>query len=97
MGRYSSLSPEYKRTLIQGLVLILIIFLLAGLVLDHGLTAQITLMAALGYLGAVTVIAMRRPQTPTRIDILLIRWGFIPLWFAAQYLVREAWTWMGRL
>ena len=72
-------------------------FVLAGLVLDGGLAVQITLMAVAGYLGGVAVMAARRPQAPTSADVWLLRWGFVPLWIAAQVGVRYAWSWMGRL
>ncbi len=43
------------------------------------------------------VMAIRRPLTPTATDLWLLRWGFVPLWLAAQMGVRYAWCWMGRL
>src|SRR5262249_24883807 len=92
-----ALSPEYSRALGRGAVVIFLLFALASLVLDYGVTAQITLMAVLGYLGGVAVMAVRRPWTPTKADLWLLRWGFIPLWLAAQVGVRYAWSWMGRL
>lgn len=93
----SALSPEYSRSLGRGTMVALLLFLFAGLVLDGGLTAQITLMAVLGYLGGVAVMAIRRPQAPTAADVWLLRWGFVPLWFATQVGARCAWSWMGWL
>jgi len=94
--RYT-LSPEYKRSFTCGaLVVFVVLFLASGF--DHDpVTTQITLMAALGYFGGVAVVAIRRPQAPTLADLWLMRWGYIPLWLAAQFLVRDAWIWMGRL
>jgi hypothetical protein len=92
-----ALSPEYSRSLGHGTVFVLLLIELSGLVLDGGLTAQITLMAVLGYLGGVTVLVVRRPQAPTATDLWLLRWGFVPLWLAVQVGTRYAWTWMGRL
>jgi hypothetical protein len=91
------LSPAYRGAVVVGSVLVLAVLVLATLVLDGGLTAQVTLMAIMGYLGGVAVMACRRPQAPSALDLWLVRWGFIPLWFAAQVLARYAWTLMGRL
>ena len=94
MKPHSVLSPEYRCSLAHGVLVVFLLLILAS-GFDHDpVTTQITLMAALGYLGGVTVIAIRRPQTPTETDVWLMRWGFIPLFFAAQIAVRETWTWM---
>ena len=90
------LSPEYSRALGHGAVVVLLLFVFTGLLLDGGLTAQITLIAALGYLGGVAVMVVRRPQAPTAADLWLLRWGFVPLWLVAQVGARYAWSWMGR-
>lgn len=47
----AALSPDYRRALGRGTLVVFMLFVFSKLVLDHGLTAQITLMAALGYLG----------------------------------------------
>lgn len=91
------LSPQYGRALGRGAVVISLILILAALVLDGGLTAQVTLIAIMGYLGGVTAVACRRPQSPSRFDLLLIAWGFVPLWLLVQFGARYAWTAMGRL
>ena len=93
----SALSPKYNRSLGQGMIMMFLFFVVAGLVLDGGLTTQITLIAVFGYLGGVAVMAVRRPQSPTTTDVWLLRWGFVPLWIAAQVGARCAWSWMGRL
>lgn len=92
-----TLSPEYSRSLGHGILLVFLLIVISELVLDGGLTAQITLMAAMGYLGGIAVMVVRRPLAPTATDLWLLRWGFVSLWFAAQVGTRYAWTWMGRL
>jgi hypothetical protein len=91
------MTPDYRHALGRGTLVAFMLFVFSKLVLDHGLTAQITLMATLGYLGGAAVMAIRRPLTPTATDLWLLRWGFAPLWLAAQIGVRQAWSWMGRL
>ena len=89
------LSNEYSRALSRGA---LVIFLLLVLATGFGsLTTQITLMAALAYLGGVAVVIIRRPQAPTVIDLRLMRWGFLYLWFLAQIGARLVWSWRGLL
>lgn len=97
MPNETALSSEYSRALGHGAIVVFFLFISAGLVLDGGLTAQITLMATLGYLGGVVVMAVRRPQTPTATDLWMLRYGFAPLCLIAQVGVRYAWSWMGRL
>ena len=91
------LSPQYGRALGRGAAVICVVCILAALVLDGGLTVQVTLIAIMGYLGGVTAVACRRPQSPSRFDLMLIAWGFVPLWLIVQFGARYAWTAMGRL
>ena len=91
------LSPQYGRALARGAAVIFLVCIQAALVLDGGLTVQVTLIAIMGYLGGVTAVACRRPQSPSRFDLMLIAWGFVPLWLIVQFGARYAWTAMGRL
>jgi hypothetical protein len=91
------LTPAYRRAVVVGSVVVLTFLVLSALLLDGGLTLQVTFMAILGYLGGLAVMASRRSQAPSGLDLLLVRWGFIPLWIAAQFGARYAWTLMGRL
>jgi hypothetical protein len=89
------LSNEYSRALGRGVPLIGLVFALADGY--SRLTAQITLMAILAYLGGVAVMVIRRPQAPTSNDLRLLRWGFLPLWFTAQVSARFVWSWRNLL
>ncbi len=93
----TSLTPSYRHAVVVGSVVALTFVVLSALLLDGGLTFQVTFMAILGYLGGLAVMAARRPQAPSALDLMLVRWGFIPLWIAAQFGARYAWTLMGRL
>ncbi|MBA4067077.1 MAG: hypothetical protein C0501_25880 [Isosphaera sp.] len=86
-------SPRYGPALAIGAAHAVFLLLASG----NALTAQITLMAALGYLGGAAVMVARRPRTPTEVDLWLLRLGFIPLWYLTQDAARGAWTWLGRL
>ena len=92
------LSPQYGRALGRGAAVISLFCIVAALVLDGGLTVQVTLISIMGYLGGVTAVACRRPQSsPSRFDLMLIAWGFVPLWLAVQFGDRYAWTAMGAI
>jgi hypothetical protein len=93
----SALAPEYSRSLCRGAMVVGLLFVLSALLVDGGLTARITLMAVLGYLAGVSVMAVRRPQAPTATDMRFLRWGLVPLWFTTQVCARCAWAWCGRL
>ena len=87
MNRSITLSPDYSRALGCG---VFQIFSIIVLVMWDRLAVQITLTAILAYLGGVAVIVIRRPQTPTTVDLRLLRWGFLPMWLGTQLSARLA-------
>lgn len=93
---YSTLSPEYSRCLGRGALVVGLILAASVLLLDGGVAVRATLIAVLGYLAGVAVMALRRPQTPTATDLNFLRWGFAPLW-SATYACALAWAWFGNL
>ena len=92
-----ALSPQYNGALLRGGLVAALLLGLSSLVLNGGLAIQVALMTSLGYVGGVAVIASRRPQAPTATDLWIVRWGFAPLWLAAQVAVPYCWHLMGRL
>ena len=82
---------------VLGSVVVLMFLVVSALLLDGGLTLQLTFMAVLGYLGGLAVMAARRPQVPAAMDLVLVRGEFGPLWIVAQFGARYAWPLMGRL
>jgi len=92
-----ALSPQYTAALLRSAIVAALLLGLSALVLDGGLVMQVALMTSLGYLGGVAMIASRRPQAPTATDLWVVRWGFAPLWLAAQIAVPYCWRLMERL
>ena len=92
-----ALSPQYTGALLRGAIVAALLLGLSALVLDGGLAMQVALMTSLGYLGGVVLIASHRPHAPTATDLWVVRWGFAPLWLAAQVAVPYCWHLMGRL
>ena len=83
--------------MVLGSVVVLMFLVVSTLLLDGGLTLQLTFMAVLGYLGGLAVMAARRPQVPAAMDLVLVRREFGPLRIVAQFGARYAWPLMGRL
>lgn len=77
------ISPRYKAEVWFALAVQLFIGLLAMLLLDGGRMARVMGVAALGFWLATALIVIRRPQTPTGLDLAWIRWGFGPIAFVA--------------
>jgi hypothetical protein len=76
------LSEDYDRAVKVSLVLHVVCLSVSGLLLDDGQLAQWCGVSLVAYWSAYTVIAVRRPQTPTKLDLFLIRWGYPALCFS---------------
>jgi hypothetical protein len=87
----------YWRPLVDGLILQLVLLGLSSLLLDEGLTAEINLIAWVGFWGAILVLLCRHPDRPTRFDLWTLRWGYLPLVLVVQGVARWVWHWRGLL
>jgi hypothetical protein len=58
---------------------------------------EISLAALLGYVAACIGIMVRRPWTPSRSDLLVVRFGFIPLCLLSVALFYLIWKARGVL
>ncbi len=54
--------------------------LLHMLLLDGGRMAWICGVTMLGFWASVALLMVRRPLSPSSIDIMFLRWGFFPLY-----------------
>jgi hypothetical protein len=83
--------PAIKSALLQqGVILVL-----AAGILDGGDIFSICLIALVAFWTGVFLIRRRRPQTPTRIDLFMIRGSYIPLCVIAFFLVHWFWRLRG--
>jgi len=64
-------------------------------ILDGGTTARICGIALAAFWGGATVLIWRRPQSPTKVDIQLLRFGCLPLAVLASLLVHAIWRLRG--
>ena len=66
------------------------ILVLASMILDGGVVAEICLFAAVAFWGGVALIRFRRP-VPTKIDLVLIEGSYIVLCLLAFFLTQWIW------
>lgn len=72
-----------------------LILVLAGMILDGGVIGQMCLYALAAFWGGVAVILIRRRQSPSRLDLLLVRGGYLPVCVLSVILTRAIWHWRG--
>ncbi len=73
------LSKDYQSALKVALLLQIIIGLGAAIAIDGGLTFDMWWRSMAVYWGCFVVMVFRRPNTPTKVDLWMIRYGFVPL------------------
>ena len=89
------ISPTYRKPVFEAVALQALLGLLSMLILDGGTTARICGIALVAFWGGATVLIWRRPQSPTKTDIELIRFGYLPLVLMAFFLVQFIWNLRG--
>ncbi len=90
-----SLSKDYRSALQPSVVLQIIIGLGAAIAIDGGASFELWWRPMAAYYGCFIVMVFRRPNTPTKLDLTLVKWGFvllIPCTFIFSVLI---WRWMG--
>ena len=73
------LSPAYRRPVWTAVLLQALTLLVSALLLDGGLMARICGCAMAAFWAGATSVTWRRPMHPTRLDLLYVRWGYLPL------------------
>ncbi len=90
-----SLSKDYQSALKAALLLQIVTGLLAAIAIHGGLLFELWWRPMAAYWGCFIVMVFRRPNTPTKLDLILVEWGFvllIPCTFIFSVLI---WRWMG--
>jgi len=71
----SKYNPAFKKSLlIQGVLAILTL-----LILDFGQTHRAFWVAFLCQWATVSLLLLRRPSNPSRLDLLIVRYGIVPI------------------
>ncbi len=89
------LSKEYWPALGVSLALQIPIGFLSFIALDGGMLWLFCYFAMIAYRCSFLLIIFRRPNTPTKDDLTLIRWGFIPCLFFVPFLMMAVWKLRG--
>jgi len=74
-------ADSYREPIKVAVVQQIIFLVLTALLLDGGQTFRACCITAIVHWVCIAMILVRRPIHPTRIDILLIKYGFLPLAF----------------
>lgn len=72
-----------------------IIMILAAMILDGGGIGQVCLFAIFGFWGGVLVLRARSRGVLTRVDLMLIRGGFLLVCVISFFVTRSVWAWRG--
>jgi hypothetical protein len=88
MKLLTQISSSYRRPVIEAAGLSAVLLILSFMILDLGQVALASMCAMVGFWIGVLLIVLRRPRSPTKADLLIIRLG--PLFFvvAAQFFVQ---------
>ncbi len=73
------LSPAYQRPVWTAVALQVLTQILFMLLVDGGLMASVGLFTMAAFWVGVGAIMWRRPMRPTRLDLVYVRWGYLPL------------------
>jgi hypothetical protein len=84
-------SPNFNAALLDGLKIQALLFILTALLLDGGATHRAFLVALLCQLAIDFLILVRRPMSPSKVDLAIVRYGNLPLfvaitWFGPDFL-----------
>ena len=95
MGTSLRISQSYRRPVFEAVGVQVLLGVLGLLNLDGGTTARICGIALIAFWAGAVVLVLRRPLSPTRMDIALIRFGYLPLLVVAFFLIHLIWTMRG--
>ena len=77
--KLSSLSTDYRNAVRVAAVVQVVMGLFISRSIDAGVSFELWWRAVVAFWGVFIVMILRRPYTPTKVDLILVRWGFIPL------------------
>ena len=90
----ASASP-YRMAITSAVVQQVIVLVLASMILDGGDLLAFCLVACLAFWVGVVFIRLRRGQTPTKMDLILIRSSYLLLCIITFFVVHLVWRLRG--
>ncbi len=73
------ISPKYDSPIFEAAALQILLGLLSALIIDEGTVAQICGIALIAFWAGAAVLIWRHRESPTRVDLGLIRFGYLPV------------------
>jgi len=86
----------YWPSLCDGIIVQGVFLIFGALMLDLGQAFHISLVAAVAHWMMIILIIGRRPQSPTQLDLIAIRWGYVPLLIVIGRIGPLIWIRLGR-
>ena len=87
--------PSLKTEWLPALVFQMPILVLASMILDGGGIAQVCFYALVAFWVGVAVLHVHRKGALSRVDLLLIRYGYIFVCIMSFFITRWIWQWRG--
>jgi len=91
LGYRLPISEAYDSPIIDAVAIQIVLGLLSLLILDGGTTARVCGMALVAFWSGVAVQICRNPRSPSRVDLQLIRFGYLPVVVIAFFLAQWIW------
>ena len=85
------ISPSYRSPIFEAVALQVVLAFISVMMLDGGDCAHISGAALLAFWGGVVVLIWRHPHTPSKIDLKLIRFGYLPVLVIAFVVIHLVW------
>ena len=87
--------PDLRAAIKFSLVTQILIVILAGFVADGGAAGQIAFFAFVSFNSYLASVLLFRPKIPTKLDLILIRAGFLPTLVITAFLADYVWDLRG--
>lgn len=87
--------PELLEAIHFSLMIQVFLLILTGFIADGGNTSQMCVFSTIGFNSYLILALIFRPKSPTRMDLFLIRAGFLPTIEAAYLISDRIWKLRG--
>ena len=94
-GEIVRVSPQIRSAVRFSLAVQLPILLVSAFIVDHGSTFQHAYFAFVGFNSLLLSTLIFRPKTPSRSDLWLIRFGYLPTLAATFFIADYVWSLRG--
>jgi hypothetical protein len=85
------ISPGYRKPILEAIAFQALLGLLSSLVLDGGDLRHICGAAVLAFWGGAAVLIWRHPHDPSRMELELVRFGYLPVLIIAFAVIHRVW------